>query len=95
MRGKANLLIWPVFILFITVELCSTVLGEVIYVDDDADGLNVGTSWEHAVTSLQDALLLACYSDKPVEIRVAQGIYTPDRGLGIMPGNVRVSFQLL
>jgi hypothetical protein len=64
-------------------------------VDDDADGLNIGTSWEHAVTSLQDALLLACYSDKPVEIRVAQGIYTPDRGLGIMPGDSRASFQLM
>ena len=68
---------------------------KIIYVDADADGLNVGTSWEHAVNSLQDALLLAYFSDKPIEIRVAQGIYTPDRGLGIMPGDSSVSFQLI
>ena len=68
---------------------------KIIYVDDDADGLNVGTSWEHAVNSLQDALLLAYFSDKPVEIHVAEGIYTPDRGLGIMPVDSRATFQLI
>ena len=68
---------------------------KIIYVDADADGLNIGINWEHAVNSLQDALLLAYFSDKPVEIRVAQGIYKPDRGLGIMPGDSSVSFQLI
>jgi len=67
----------------------------IIYVDDDADGLNVGTSWGNAVNSLQDALLLANFSDMPVEIRVAEGVYTPDQGLGIMPGDRNVSFQLI
>jgi hypothetical protein len=95
MRGKANLLRWPVCVLFLLVALCTAATGEVIYVDDDADGLNLGTSWINAVNSLQDALLLACYSDEPVEIRVAQGIYTPDRGLGILPGDIRASFQLM
>ncbi|MDT8302673.1 MAG: hypothetical protein RQ760_14410 [Sedimentisphaerales bacterium] len=95
MNWKANLLGWPVCVLFLLAALCTTASGEVIYVDDDADGLNLGTSWLNAVNSLQDALLLACYSEKPVEIRVAQGVYTPDRGLGIMPGDVRASFQLM
>jgi len=54
-------------------------------VDADATGANIGSSWEHAIDSLQDALLVAYFYDKPVEIRVSKGIYTPDRGVGIMP----------
>jgi len=95
MRGKTNFVRWPVCVLFLLVALSTAAIGEVIYVDDDAAGLNLGTSWVNAVNSLQDALLLACYSDEPVEIRVAEGIYTPDKGLGIMPGDVRASFQLM
>ena len=95
MRGKENLLRWPVCVLFLLAALCTAATGEVIYVDDDAGGLNLGTSWLNAVNSLQDALLLACNSEKPVEIRVAGGIYKPDRGLGIMPGDIRASFQLM
>jgi len=66
-----------------------------IYVDDAAAGANVGSNWVNAINSLQDALLLAYFYDKPVEIRVAQGIYTPDKGIGIMPGDREVSFQLI
>jgi hypothetical protein len=102
MRGKTNHLKWLMCMLFVLMA-GSAVFAQVptpdslkiIYVDDDAGGLNVGTSWEHAVNSLQDALLLAYFSEKPVEIRVAQGTYTPDRGLGIMPGDSGVSFQLI
>jgi len=64
-------------------------------VDDDASGLNVGSSWADAISSLQDALLLAYFYDKPVEIRVAKGIYTPDKGIGIMVGDREASFQLI
>jgi len=67
----------------------------IIYVDVNANGLNIGSSWAHAINSLQDALLLAYFYEKPVEIRVAQGIYTPDRGIGIMPGDRTASFQLI
>ncbi|MCP4608188.1 MAG: hypothetical protein GY845_05690 [Planctomycetes bacterium] len=95
MRGKVNLLRQSACVLFLLTVLCTAATGEVIYVDDDAAGLNLGTSWLNAVNSLQDALLLACYSDEPVEIRVAEGIYTPDRGLGILPGDIRASFQLM
>ena len=47
----------------------------IIYVDDDANGANDGSSWADAFSYLQDALRTARYGD---EIRVAQGIYTPD-----------------
>jgi len=68
---------------------------KIIYVDARANGLDIGTSWANAITSLQDALLLAYFYEKPVEIRVAQGVYTPDRGIGIMPGDSTASFQLI
>jgi predicted outer membrane repeat protein len=64
--------------------------AKVIYVDDDAAGMdyggssNNGSSWDHAFIYLQQALLAAQAGD---EIRVAQGIYRPDQGLP--PGTVR------
>jgi predicted outer membrane repeat protein len=107
MRGKTNLIVCLLFVFFLPVTI-STVFGqisprvpepdnplEIIYVDDDADGFNLGTSWENALNSLQDALLLAYFSDGPVEIRVAEGVYTPDRGLGIRPGDQNASFELI
>ncbi len=57
---------------------CS-VSAKTIYVDDDATCANNGTSWENAWIYLQDALADANSSPKkPVEVRVAQGIYKPD-----------------
>jgi parallel beta-helix repeat protein len=51
--------------------------GKIIYVDDDAAGANDGSNWENAYTYLQDALADANESEKPIEIRVAQGLYIP------------------
>jgi hypothetical protein len=67
----------------------------IIYVDDDAIGSNDGSSWADAYTHLQDALTDANNSPKPVEIRVAQGIYRPDQGVGIKPGDRQATFGLL
>jgi hypothetical protein len=67
----------------------------VIYVDDDATGLNDGSSWADAYMYLQDALTNADNSAKPVEIRVAQGIYKPDRGVGITQGDWNATFRLI
>jgi len=50
----------------------------ILYVDSNAPGANDGSSWQNAYNFLQDALADANSSPKPVEIRVAQGIYTPD-----------------
>jgi len=69
--------------------------GKAIYVDDDANGLGDGASWKNAFETLQDALALARTIQKPVEIRVAQGIYAPDRGADQIAGNRGATFELV
>jgi parallel beta-helix repeat protein len=71
--------------------------AKTIYVDDDANGLNDGSSWQNAYKYLQDALMDAKSSTKLVEIRVAQGIYRPDE-TSAEPngtGNREATFQLI
>ena len=69
------------FCAILTAGLCSVSTAKIIYVDDDASGVNDGSSWENAYIYLTDALDEAEQSPvKPIEIRVAQGIYTPDTG---------------
>ena len=53
--------------------------AKTIYVDGRAGGANNGMMWATAYKFLQDALTDADSSEKPVEIRVAQGVYQPDR----------------
>ncbi|MHC4327530.1 MAG: right-handed parallel beta-helix repeat-containing protein [Planctomycetota bacterium] len=65
--------------------LCTVAAAKTSYVDDDATGTNNGTSWADAYTYLQDALADAQLAEKPVEIRVAQGIYKPNEGLVAIP----------
>ncbi|UCG46751.1 MAG: right-handed parallel beta-helix repeat-containing protein, partial [Phycisphaerales bacterium] len=55
------------------------VFGRTIYVDDSAAGANDGSSWLNAYNYLQDALADANSSGEPVEIRVAEGKYQPDK----------------
>ena len=81
--------------------LCTCVVGGtplwagVIYVDAAATGSNDGSSWPNACKYLQDALAAAATAEKPVEIRVATGIYKPDRGARITLGDRAVTFDLL
>ncbi|TKJ38685.1 MAG: hypothetical protein CEE38_02990 [Planctomycetes bacterium B3_Pla] len=75
--------------------LCIVAAAKTIYVDYDATGTNNGTSWTNAYVYLQDALADADTGDKPVEIRIAQGIYKPDQGSSQTPGDSRVSFRLI
>jgi hypothetical protein len=84
-----------IFFVLVLTMFCPFTFGKIIYVDDDATGLNNGSSWEDAYTFLQDALADANDSDKPVEIRVAQGTYTPDMGAGQTPGDRESTFQLI
>jgi hypothetical protein len=96
MRAKASFLVsLRISIFFAVLCTAATISGKVIYVDDSAIGSNDGTRWENAYIYLQDALADANTAEKPVEIRIAQGVYTPDQGAGITPGNQMAEFQLI
>jgi hypothetical protein len=69
--------------------------GEIIYVDAGAAGANDGSSWADAYNYLQDALADAHDLPKPVEVRVAEGVYRPDEGAGQIPGDRNAAFQLI
>ncbi len=81
--------------------LPGTVLGRAIYVDgayvdvyagDVIPGQRDGASWATAFEYLQDALAVASAGD---EIRVAQGQYRPDQGIGVTPGDRAAAFRLV
>jgi hypothetical protein len=74
--------------------VCTTAQARVIYVDDDANGVGDGLSWKTPYRYLQDALGDAESGDKPVEIRVARGIYKPDQGASVAPGDREATFLL-
>ncbi len=63
--------------------LTESVTPSVLYVDDSSPPGEAGASWESAMRELGDALALAeCSAGQVAEIRVAQGVYKPDRGTG-------------
>jgi parallel beta-helix repeat protein len=97
MSARENRWTWAAVSLLLVIACNCAFAGKIIYVDDDAVGRNDGSSWNNAYTFLQDALADAGVADKPVEIRVAQGIYTPDRSF-VSPdgaGNRDARFQLI
>jgi len=71
--------------------LPSHAFAAIRYVDFDATGANNGSSWANAYKYLQDALVTASSGD---EIWVAQGIYKPDQGASVTPGDRTATFQL-
>ena len=81
--------------LLLMATLCNDAVGKTIYVDDDVAGANNGSSWENAYFYLQDALADANSAEKPIEIRVAQGIYMPDQGAIQTPGDREATFRLI
>jgi hypothetical protein len=95
MLRKINFKTWMTISAFLLALCGSTYAGRTIYVDADANGTNDGSSWADAYNYLQDTLADANSSTKPVEIRVAQGVYKPDQGVGITPGDRTATFQLI
>ena len=67
----------------------------VIFVDSRAGGANDGSCWADAYNFLQDALAEAWSSAKPLEIRVAQGVYRPDEGQQQTAGDRGATFDLI
>ncbi len=82
-----------IFVLLVGIQ-CTTASGEIIYVDADASVGGDGSSWAAAFKFLQDALDDAASDD---EIRVSQGIYTPDSNSDnpTGSGDREATFQLL
>ncbi len=79
MRSKAIPMILAAALFLAATPVVSSGNPRIIYVDDDAHAPGDGSSWQTAYRFLQDALADANDSEKPVEIRVARGIYKPDR----------------
>jgi hypothetical protein len=71
--------------------VCASAFADVIYVNEDAGGGNDGSSWDNALTDLQDALALAQSGDM---IFVAAGTYWPSVEAG-GSGPRYQSFQLI
>jgi hypothetical protein len=94
----ANLTFWLVIFAFFTaLEPCEIAAGKIIYVDEIASGANDGSSWDDAYNFLQDALADANESEKPVDIRLAQGSYSPDQDTLNQEGTAdrEATFQLI
>ena len=72
-----------------------TAFTKTIYVDDNANGTNDGSSWKDAYNFLHDALVEAKSVEKPVEIKVAQGVYKPNQRIGQVLYDQNATFRLL
>jgi hypothetical protein len=79
----------------VTIQVAERDNDHILYVDAGARGAGAGTSWRNALVSLQDALATARRYDHIREIRIAQGVYRPDRGTQRTPGDRNASFELI
>jgi len=98
MANRTNLTTLRVISVFlVALGVAATAVGGTIYVDGNAAGADNGTSWKNAYSFLQDALADANSSAKPVEIVVAQGVYTPDSNSAEPngTGDREATFQLI
>ncbi len=70
---------------------CASLAADVVYVDAGAPGAATGESWADAFPSLQDGLAAAVAGD---EVWVVAGVYRPDDGAGVTPGDITASFEV-
>ncbi|UCG56437.1 MAG: right-handed parallel beta-helix repeat-containing protein [Phycisphaerales bacterium] len=96
-RARRSSLIREVAVIALLLAGSVTASAKIIYVDDAATGANDGSSWADAYNYLQDALADANSAPKPVEIKAAQGLYTPDSSSAVPDGtgDRQVTFQLI
>ena len=98
MRSKMTSITLTAVIFLVAAATPSSGSQRIIYVDDDANAPGDGSSWETAYKYLSDAFAAGWLAEGAVEIRVAQGLYKPDRsaadpnGTGIRD---RISFYVL
>src|SRR5262245_2676144 len=69
--------------------------GVTLYVDDNALPGGNGLQWSSAFRRLQDGLDAARLSPRVIEVHVAQGVYRPDQGDQVQPGDKNASFMLV
>ena len=89
---------WIIAAVSLTAATAAAHAGPVCHVDDDAVPGGDGTSWTTAFRFLRDAV--TCASDPEsgiLEIRVAGGVYVPDRdeAIPVGTGNRQASFELV
>jgi len=89
---------WIIAAVSLTAATAAVQADPVCHVDDDAVPGGDGTSWTTAFRFLRDAV--ACASDPEngiLEIRVAGGVYVPDRDetIPVGTGNRQASFELV
>lgn len=81
---------WIILLFLLSISLPA--FGQrILYVDSAGSNID-GTNWAKAFNHLQDALSIAQAGD---EIRVAKGIYKPDRGKDATAGDRNASFRLV
>lgn len=91
MRGRRSLSTSLIILAFLLGMAGETSFARQIFVDAGVEGNNNGSNWANAYNSLQDALAAASSGDS---ILVAQGVYKPDQGRGITPGDRGATFRL-
>jgi hypothetical protein len=78
---QTNMSMKATFALLLLFLLAAPCQAQVIFVNHAATGGNDGTSWEDAFVFLQDALAVAQSGE---EVWVAEGVYRPDQGTGLL-----------
>lgn len=77
------------------VVMVNQAFPKTIYVDSDATGSKDGSSWKNAYNYLQEALADADSAQKPVEIKVAHGVYKPGQISDRVSEDQKATFLLI